>query len=146
MAINKNHEFEELDGVKCGIVEKLVPPARAGFLKKILEYNKFTVVVVPSPAAKVAAAPVTKAAAPDAGQDAKENEAVAPVETTPPVAAPETFTVGVTDYTFNTINAIFGRLLKTPDGHVVTLAYWQQKENVSHDEMPYYEDPNSYKS
>ena len=27
MAINKNHEFEELDGVKCGIVEKNVTPA-----------------------------------------------------------------------------------------------------------------------
>jgi len=37
------------------------------------------------------------------------------------------------------INAIYGRLLKTPDGHVVTMAYWQQKENVSHDEVPYYE-------
>jgi hypothetical protein len=41
---------------------------------------------------------------------------------------------------FNPINAIFGRLLRTPDGHrVVTLAYWQQKEKVSHDEVPYYE-------
>ena len=46
---------------------------------------------------------------------------------------------GVTDYTFNPINAIFGRLLKTPDGHVVTLAYWEQKENESHDEIPYSE-------
>ena len=32
-----------------------------------------------------------------------------------------------------------GRLLKTPGGHVVTLAYWEQKENMSHDEVPYYE-------
>jgi hypothetical protein len=53
--------------------------------------------------------------------------------------APETYTVGVTDYTFNTINAIFGRLLKTPQGHVVTLAYWNQQETVSDDEVPYYE-------
>jgi hypothetical protein len=37
------------------------------------------------------------------------------------------------------VNAIFGRLLHTPDGHVVTLAYWQQKELVSHDEIPYFE-------
>ena len=54
--------------------------------------------------------------------------------------APDTYTVGVTDYTFNTTNAIYGRALKTPDGHVVTMAYWQQKEDVSHDEIPYYED------
>ena len=138
MAINKNHEFEELatgpggDSVKCGIVEKNVPPARVEFLKKILEYNKFTVVVVASPPPKVAAAPVAKVAE---GEEA-------PPPPPPPPPAPETFTVSVTDYTFNTINAIYGRLLKTPDGHVVTMAYWQQKEKVSHDEIPYYEDVN----
>ena len=129
MAINKNHEFEELDGVKCGIVEKNVAADRVAFLKKILEYNKFTVVVVPSPPPKVAAvaAPVA-----EAGTELPETPAL-------PVA-PETFTIGVTDYTFNSINAIFGRLLHTPDGHVVTLAYWHQKEKISHDEIPYYED------
>ncbi|HQW83304.1 MAG TPA: hypothetical protein PK987_02525 [Ferruginibacter sp.] len=128
MAINKNHEFDELDGVKCGIVEKNVLPERVKFLKNLLEYNGFTVNVVPSPPPKAAPAPKPV--------DGEENiTSVEPVAT-----AIETFTVGVTDYTFNTINAIFGRLLKTPNGHVVTLAYWQQKENISHDEIPYYED------
>jgi hypothetical protein len=128
MAINKNHEFEELGGVKCAIVEKNVAPARVQFLKTLLEYNLFTVVVVPSPPPKTAAAPVVK----------PEEDAI-PVPITPPPSVPETFTVGVTDYTYNTINAIFGRLLKTPDGHVVTQAYWQQQEAESHDEIPYYE-------
>jgi hypothetical protein len=129
MPINKNHEFEELDGVKCGIVEKNATAERAAFLKKLLEYNKFTVIIVPSPPAKVAAAPVSKT---DEGIQA-------PVSPGPEVLIPETFTVGVTDYTFNSINAIFGRLLHTPDGHVVTQAYWQQRETESHDETPYYE-------
>ncbi len=130
MAINKNHEFEELDGVKCGIVEKNVLPERVQFLKKLLEYNRFTVVVVLSPPPKAAPAPVVKLA-----------EGVEPPPPPPPPLPPaaETFTVGVTDYTFNPINAIFGRLLHTQDGHVVTQAYWQQKETVSHDEVPYYE-------
>ncbi|GAB2810636.1 hypothetical protein [Ferruginibacter profundus] len=132
MAINKNHEFEELNGVKCGIVERNVAPARVEFLKSILEYNGFTVVVVASPPPKVAAAPAPKA----------EGETIAPAPVAAP-PAPETFTVGVTDYTFNPVNAIFGRSLKTKDGHVVTLAYWHQKEAVSHDEIPYYEDSNS---
>lgn len=123
MAINKNHEFEELDGVKCGIVEKNVSPERVAFLKKILEYNHYTVVVVPSPPPK--AAPV------------KPAEGETPAAPLPP--APETFTVGVTDYTFNTINAIFGRLLKAPGGHIVTLAYWQQKDAVPHDDVPYFQ-------
>ena len=124
MAINKNHEFEELNGVKCGIVERNVTPARLTFIKGILEANGFTVIAQPTPPPKAAAVPAPK-----------EGEPAPP----PPPPAPETFTVGVTDYTFNTINAIFGRLLKTKDGHVVTLAYWQQTDPVSNDEKPYYE-------
>jgi hypothetical protein len=125
MALNKNHEFEELDGVKCGIVERNVKPERVLFIKELLEYNGYTVVTVPTPAPKAPAAPAPK-----------EGEVAIPA---PPPPAPETFTVGVTDYTFNTINAIFGRMLKTKDGHIVTQAYWQQKEVLSHDEIPYYE-------
>jgi hypothetical protein len=129
MAINKNHEFEELDGVKCGIVERNVAGNRVEFLKNLLQYNGYTVIVVPTAAPKAASVPI-----------AAEGEPPPP----PPVA-PETFTVGVTDYTFNSINAIFGRLLKTPDGHVVTLAYWHQKEAISHDEIPYFEDKGDTK-
>ena len=129
MAINKNHEFEELNGVKCGIVEKNASPERVEFLKKLLEFNHYTVVTIPSPPPKVAAAPVVKAVE---GSDA-------PLPATPSPVLPETFTIGVTDYTFNPVNAIFGRSLKTPDGHIVTLAYWEQEEKVSHDEVPYYE-------
>jgi hypothetical protein len=129
MAINKNHEFEELNGIKCGVVERNVKPERVQFLKKLLEYNRYTVVVAASPPPKAAAAPVVKAA-----------EVTDSLPSAPDVpAVPETFTVGVTDYTFNPVNAIFGRLLHTPDGHVVTLAYWQQKESTSHDEIPYFE-------
>lgn len=124
MAINKNHEFEELNGVKCAIVEKNVKPERVEFLKKLLMHNRLEVVVVPTPAPKVAPAPKAEEGAP------------APP---PPPPAPETFTVGVTDYTFNSVNAIFGRQLRTTDGHVVTQAYWNQLETESHDQVPYYE-------
>ena len=132
MAINKNHEFEELNGIKCAIVEKNVSPQRVEFLKNLLQFNGYEVVVAASPAPK--AAPAPKPAAP-ANSEAQTEQA-APL---PPPTAPETFTVGVTDITFNPINAIFGRALHTPDKHVVTLAYWQQKEEVSHDEVPYFE-------
>jgi hypothetical protein len=124
MAINKNHEFEDLNGVKCAIVEKNVKSERVTFLKDLLEYNRYTVIVIPSPAPK-AAAPVAP----------KEGEPPPP----PVPQPPETFTVGVTDVTFNPTNAIFGRLLRTKDGHVVTLAYWQQKDKQSNDEVPYFE-------
>jgi len=92
----------------------------------LLEYNQFTVVVVPSPPPKVVPVPAATVV---------NEETIAE----PPPPPPATFTIGVTDVTFNPINAIFGRLLKTPDGHIVTLAYWQQKETVSNDEVPYYE-------
>jgi hypothetical protein len=120
MAINQNHLFEELNGVKCAIVEKNASAARVEFLRGVLEYNHYTVVVIPSPPAKVA--PVAEAGSIGDG-----------------AAAPETSTVGVTDVMFNPTNAIFGRLLKAPGGQVVTLAYWKQQENLSDDEKPYFE-------
>jgi hypothetical protein len=44
MALNKGkHIVEEIDGVRCSVVEKGVSPERAEFLKKILELNGYTV-------------------------------------------------------------------------------------------------------
>jgi hypothetical protein len=133
MAINKNHEFEELNGIKCAIVEKNAKPERVAFLKPLLEFNGYAVVVQASAPAKAPAPPPT-AAVPTA--DGMAPEPAAPLPT-----APETYTVGVTDVSFNPINAIFGRLLKTPSGKTVTLAYWKQEQKESNDEIPYYEKP-----
>lgn len=124
MAINQNHPFEELDGRRCAVVERNVSPERVEFLKYILEGNGYTVTVVPSPPPKAAAAP----------KPVEGEEAAAELPT-----PPSTFTVGVTDVTFNAINAVYGRLLRSPEGRVVTMAYWQQKEPVSNDAVPYYE-------
>jgi hypothetical protein len=119
MAINQNHLFEELDGVKCAVVEKNVSPDRVNFLKPLLEFNGFRVMVVESPPPKT---PVPTADSPDQ----------------PAVTPPVTFTLGVTDVTFNATNAIFGRLLHTPEGHVVTRAYWLQEVKESNDRLPYF--------
>lgn len=119
MAINQNHLFEDIDGIKCAVVEKNADKSRADFLKTILEFNGYKVIIVNSPPPKGAPAPV-------------EGETVEPV-------LPTTFTVGVTDVRFNAINAIFGRLLKTKEGSVVTMAYWQQKEEKSDDTVPYFQ-------
>lgn len=134
MAINKNHEFEELGGIKCAIVEKNASKERVAFLKDLLELNGFEVVVVASPPPK--AAPAPKPAAPPA-----EGAVTAPPTPNPEpqTIVPETFSIGVTNLAFNPTNAIFGRLLKTKDGHVITQAYWYQKDAISHDETPYYE-------
>jgi hypothetical protein len=132
MAINKNHEFEELNGVKCAIVEKNASAERVAFLKELLESNRYTVIVAASPPPKPAPA------VPPKPPGTEEAAIQPPVEEKAP-PPPETFTVGVTDVTFNPTNAIFGRILHTKDGHVVTLAYWNQRESTSHDEIPYYE-------
>jgi len=139
MAINKNHEFEDLGTSKCAIVEKNASPERVQFLKTLLEFNKYEVVVVDSPAPKAApAAPVAPVAAPVEGEaPAPAPPAVPDAPIAPP--APTTFTIGVTDLCFNATNAIFGRQLKTTGGHIVSLAYWQEKESVSNDELPYFD-------
>ena len=128
MGINQNHLFEDLDGIKCAIVEKNVSQDRIDFLKPLLEYNGFKVIVVPSPPPK-SAVPIV----------------AVPTDTEVPLLKEETsnipasFTMGVTDVGFNPTNAIFGRLLKSEGNQVVTMAYWQQKEKVSDPETPYYE-------
>jgi hypothetical protein len=116
MALNATHSFEELDGVKCAIVEKNVSPARVEFLKQLLELNGYTVVVTGTPPPKAKPVPPPK-----------EGEAPAPVE---PPPAPTSFTVGVTDVTFSVMNAVFNRELKAPNKVVVTAAYWRQEEDV----------------
>lgn len=130
MAINQNHLFEELNGVKCGIVEKNVSPQRVQFLKELLEVNGYEVVVVVTPP--------PKAAAPKPAAPVSEGEAQPQAEPITEPTAPETFTVGVTDYTFNPVNAIFGRLLRTKDGHVVTKDFWEEKSDMSLDNIPYF--------
>ncbi|MCU0334105.1 MAG: hypothetical protein MUF62_03530 [Chitinophagaceae bacterium] len=128
MAINKNHPFEELSGVKCAVVEASVSQERVDFLRPLLELNGYEVIV--------AATPPPKAAAKPAAEEAAE---------APAAIAPVLFTIGVTDVTFNATNAVFGRLLKTKEGKVVTQAYWLQKEAVSDDETPYYEKGHLFK-
>src|SRR6185436_13542774 len=90
MAINKNHEFEELGGVKCAIVEKNASKERVAFLKDLLETNNFEVVVVPSPPPKAAAVP--KPAATTEGEPQPQ-----PSNPEPQILTPETFTIGVTN-------------------------------------------------
>ena len=119
MAINKNHECEELNGIKCAVVEKSVNKTRVDFLAALLQSNGYDVVIAPATAAKASTTV-------DASQEIEQ------------AASVELFTIGVTDLSFNPINAIFGRLLKAPGNKVVTLAYWQQKTIISDDEVPYF--------
>ena len=135
MAINKNHLFDDLNGVKCAIVESNISDSRAQFLKSLLEFNGFTVVIVPEAPPKAPVAPIATAPTQTDSDPAAATAAAAVPE--PP--APTAFKIGVTDVTFNVTNAIFGRLLHTKDKKNVTMAYWLQKEEVSHDEIPYYD-------
>jgi hypothetical protein len=133
MALNSNHTFEDLAGVKCSIIEKNIGAERVAFLKDLLEFNGYKVVVEKSPAAKVAPpkpvpAPTPAAPTPAAPTPAASTPA-APA--TPPApsapSAPETFTLGVTDYLFNPMHALYGKELKTPAGRIVDMAYWKQE-------------------
>ncbi len=128
MAINTNHTVEDLNEVKCAVVEKNVTKERAEFLKNILAFNNFVVVVAVSAPPKAAKTIAAKT-------DAPVDETTSPAVSTEPL----TYTVGVTNVSFNSVNAIFGRQLKTRDGHLVSLAYWNQEEVVSNDVIPYYE-------
>lgn len=110
------HALEDINGVRCAIVEKNVTPERVEFLKKILEHNRYTVMVAPSPPPKVIAKP------------APPNADGTPAPPPPPAPSfPETFTIGVTDFLFHAMLAIYERALKTPEGNLVTIDYWNQQ-------------------
>lgn len=98
MALDKGkHLFGELeDGRIVTYVEKGVSQERADFLKRILEYNGFEVVVL---------------------EDKRRKE-----------EDPQTWTVAVTDLTFNPVIAVYQRRLRRPeDGARVTPVYWRQQ-------------------
>ena len=116
--INKEaHSLEEINGVRCAVVEKNVSPERMEFLTKLLELNGYTVMVAASPPPKVVARP-----APPVAEGAEP-----PPPPPPPPPAPETFTVGVTDFLFHPQLAIYERALKRADGKIVSIDYWNQQ-------------------
>jgi hypothetical protein len=125
MSLNANYIFEDLGGVKCSIIEKNCSQERVDFLKRLLEFNGFEVIVVKSPPPKGAKAAVAT--------ENTEDRAVTPAPT-----LPETFTVGVTDVTFNPTNGVYNRQLKTEDGKFVTPFYWKQIDKESQDEIWYW--------
>jgi len=46
MTLKAKHIVEELDGTRCTVVEKGATADRVDFLKKLLEFNHFKVIVV----------------------------------------------------------------------------------------------------
>ena len=116
---------EEINGVRCAIVEKNVEPARVEFLKKILEYNKFTVMVAQTPAPP--AKPLPKPPAPVVGADGQVIPPPPLPPPPPPPVAPNTFTVGVTNISFHAMLAVYERSLFTTEGKIVSIAYWNQE-------------------
>jgi hypothetical protein len=117
MAITKtDHIIEEIDGVRCSVVEKNVSPERLAFIRPILEFNGLEVKITQSPPPKTPPAPPATEGAP------------APPSPSP---APETFTVGVTDKLFNIMLAIYARRIKTPDGSIISPHYWNQDGEIT---------------
>ncbi len=134
---SNQHAIEEINGTRCGLVEKNVSAERAEFLKKILEHNGYTVVIGNMPPPKVAAKP---AAAPPSPVDGSAPVVAAPIVETPP--PPTLLMIGVSDVTFNPVMAIYTRALQTADGKVVSPDYWNQlEEKVQNGEWYWHRKP-----
>ena len=107
MVLKAKHIVEEINGTRCTIVEKGATAARVEFLKNLLEFNKFEVLVA---------------------EEAPVGEGLATED------APKLFTIGVTDLVFNPVIAVYEMSLKTPDGQRVAPAYWEQYTTESKDD------------
>lgn len=123
---SEGHVVEELNAVRCSIVEKNVSPERLEFLKKLLEHNGYTVMTAPTPPppVKPTPKPVVAAAPGTEGQPAAPPP---PPPLPPPPPAPSTFTIGVTHIAFHAMLAVYERTLLTLEGKVVSIAYWNQE-------------------
>ena len=122
---------EEINGVRCAIVEKNAPPDRVEFLKKLLEHNGYVVMVAqtPAPPAKPAPKPTAPSNSPEGGGSAPilvppSGERGLPP---PPPVAPNTFSVGVRNISFHAMLAVYERSLFSPGGKIVSIAYWNQE-------------------
>ena len=124
--LNKEgHIVEEINGVRCSIVEKNVSPERTEFLKSLLSHNGFSVIVAQTPPP-----PPKPAPKPTLGPDGQ------PLPTPPlplPPPTPDTYTIGVTDISFHPMLAVYERSLRTPEGKIVTIAYWNQEAAVENE-------------
>ncbi|MBI3502524.1 MAG: hypothetical protein HY063_12100 [Bacteroidetes bacterium] len=121
----EGHIVEELNGVRCSIVEKNVSPERVEFLKNLLEHNGYTVMVAQTPPPPVK--PPPKPPAPVIGPDGLAVAVAPPPPPPPPPPAPNTFTVGVTNISFHPMLAVYERSLFTSEGKIVSIAYWNQE-------------------
>lgn len=95
MKLQGKHQFGTTDDTRVTFVEKKIPKERVDFLKDLLEYNGFEVII---------------------NEEKRKSE-----------EEPQLFTIAVTDMVFNPTIWIFQRRLLTPDGHIVTHDYWDQK-------------------
>ncbi len=102
------HTVEEIDGIRCTIVETGASEERVKFLKDLLEFNKFEV--------KIAEDKKT----PDTEPNTQNSE----------LRTPNSYTIGVTDLIFYPTIAIYERSLRTRQNHHVTPAYWKQYTDI----------------
>jgi len=99
MFINHGKHIEkEIDGIRCRIVDQGVSRERANFLKSLLEFNGLEVKIAEDP---------------QKNDTESENNI--------------TFSVGVSQIDFNPVIAIYERDLRTPDGQIVSPAFWNQQ-------------------
>ncbi len=103
MTLESNHNYGDIDGTRVTFLGKKIERSRMEFLKELMEYNGFEVIVK---------------------EEKKRKE-----------EDPDLFTLGVTDMLFNPTIWVFGRKLKTLDGHIVTREYWEQ---ISKSSNPHY--------
>ena len=102
MPLNQGkHIIEVIGGKRCTLVETGITGERMEFLKKLLEFNGYEVMV----------------------------------EETVNESGGSTFKIGVTNFKFHPVIALYARKLKTPEGKIASPNYWNQqpeKENFQY--------------
>lgn len=119
MSLTKGKHIEqEINEIRCRVVESGISKSRTDFLKQLLVHNGYEVQIAEEPPKPV---PPPKPVVTEEGV-----ETAAEIEE--PIVEPDpTYVIGVTDIIFNAVVAVYNRALRTLDGKHVTPDYWNQK-------------------
>ena len=124
------HIVKEIDGTRCTVLESGIPEERMEFLKHLMELNGYEVRVEKDPP-KVQKAIPKEVPIVEPGAESNSEKNDLPKEEIKEEPLPDTYTIGVTQISFNPVIVVYQRMLRNKKGQIVTPQYYNQETDDS---------------
>ena len=124
------HIVKEIEGTRCTVLESGIPEERMEFLKHLMELNGYEVRVEKDPP-KVQKAIPKEVPIVEPGAESNSEKNDLPKEEIKEEPLPDTYTIGVTQISFNPVIVVYQRMLRNKKGQIVTPQYYNQETDDS---------------